>query len=47
MTRIRYDVGSRDPESFALLVGQQIIDELNESDAFLVDWSDEKEADAR
>ena len=47
VTRIRYDVGSRNLESFARLVGQQIIDELNDADAFLVDWSDKKEADAK
>ena len=47
VTRIRYDVGSRDLESFARLVGQQIIDELNDADAFLVDWSDKKEADTK
>ena len=47
VTRIRYDVRSSDLESFSRLVGQQIIDELNDADAFLVDWSEKKETDAR
>ncbi len=44
VTRIRYDVGSEEFSTFARLMGQQIVEELNDADAFLVDWSEKKDA---
>ena len=39
VTGVRFDVGSSRFSGFAGLLGRQIIDELNDADAFLVDWS--------
>lgn len=44
VTRMRVDVGSSRFAGFGTLLGQQIIDELNDADAFLVDWSDNKDS---
>ncbi len=40
VTRVQFDAGSREFLGFAGLLGRQIADELNDADAFLVDWSD-------
>jgi len=39
VTRVRFDADTDAFLGFARLLGRQIIDELNEADAFLVDWS--------
>ena len=44
VTRVRFDTGSRGLAGFARLLGRQIIDELHDADAFLVNWSDEEQA---
>ena len=47
VTRGRFDVGSNDNLGFARLFGQQLIDELNDANAFLVDWSVKERRDPR
>ena len=44
VTRVRFDAGSNEFSGFARLLAQQIIHELNDADAFFVDWSGEVDA---
>ena len=44
VTRVRFEVGSSEFSGFAHLFGRQIIHELNDAGAFLVDWSVEEDA---
>ncbi len=47
VTRGRFDVGSSELLGFARLFGRQLIDELNDANAFLVDWSVKERAQPR
>lgn len=40
VTRVHFDAGSQEFAGFARLLAQQIIQELRNADAFLVNWSD-------
>ena len=44
VTRVRFDAGSKEFSGFAQLLERQIIHELYDADAFLVDWSGEEAA---
>jgi hypothetical protein len=44
VTRMRFEVRSSGSLGFASLLGRQIVDELNDADAFLVDWSAKEDA---
>lgn len=39
VTLVRFDVSASRYEGLAALLGRQIVDELSDADAFLVDWS--------
>ena len=45
VTRVRLNIGSRRSSGFGRLLGQQIVEELNDADAFVVDWSAKKGTD--
>lgn len=40
VTRVHFDAGSQEFVGFARLLARQIIQELKDADAFLVNWSD-------
>jgi hypothetical protein len=41
VTRVHFDTGSREFSGVARLLARQIVQELKDEDAFLVNWSDE------
>ena len=47
VTRGRFEVGSNENLGSARLFGQQLIDEINDAGAFLVDWSVKDRGDRR